>query len=105
MRFVREAPQQDISVDMTPLIDVTFQAVGDALAHHFEEHGRVEMPVVIGRGGPRMVPGFLAMRETLESLRLPYVIFGHDTPVTLVAEYAARLAKFVETRKEARRAT
>ena len=87
------------------LIDVTFQAIGDALAHHFEEHGRVEMPVVIGRGGPRMVPAFLAMRETLESLRLPYVIFGHDTPVTLVAEYAARLAKFVETRKEARRAT
>ncbi len=87
------------------LIDVTFQAVGDALAHHFEEHGRVEIPVVIGRGGPRMVPAFLAMRETLESLRLPYVIFGHDTPVTLVAEYAARLAKFVETRKEAQRAT
>jgi hypothetical protein len=52
-----------------------------------------------------MVPAFLAMREILESLRLPYVIFGHDTPVTLVAEYAGRLAKFVETRKEARHAT
>ena len=87
------------------LIDVTFQAIADALAHYFEERGRVEIPVVIGRGGPRMVPGFLAMRETLESLRLPYVIFGHDTPVTLVAEYAARLARFVKTRKEARRAT
>jgi len=86
------------------LIDVTFQAIGDALANHFEQHGRVEIPVVIGRGGPRMVPGFLAMREILESLRLPYVIFGHDTPVTLVAEYAARLAMFVKTRKEAQRA-
>lgn len=86
------------------LIDVTFQAIGDALVHHFDGHGRVDIPVVIGRGGPRMVPGFLAMRETLESLRLPYVIFGHDTPVTLVAEYAARLATFVRTRKEAHRA-
>ena len=87
------------------LIDVTFQAIGDALAHHFEERGRVEIPVVIGRGGPRMVPGFLAIREALEALRLPYVVFGHDTPVTLVAEYAARLAKYVRTRKEAHRAT
>ena len=87
------------------LVDVTFQAIGDALAAHFEQHGRVSIPVVIGRGGPRMVPGFIAMRETLETLGLPYVIFGHDTPVTLVAEYAAELAKFARTRKEAQRAT
>jgi predicted TIM-barrel fold metal-dependent hydrolase len=52
-----------------------------------------------------MVPGFLAMREILESLGLPHVIFGHDTPVTLVAEYAAELARFVKARKEAQRAT
>jgi hypothetical protein len=81
------------------LIDVTFQAMGDALADYFEQNERVETPVVIGRGGPRMVPGFLAMRETLETLRLPYVIFGHDTPLTLVAEYAATLAQFVHKRK------
>jgi succinyl-CoA synthetase beta subunit len=81
------------------LIDVTFQAIGDALTDYFDQYGRVEIPVVIGRGGPRMVPGFLTMRETLETLRLPYVIFGHDTPLTLVAEYAARLAQFVHKRK------
>jgi hypothetical protein len=84
---------------------VTFQAIGDALAAYVAQHGRVDIPVVIGRGGPRMVPGFLAMREILESLGLPHVIFGHDTPVTLVAEYAAELARFVKTRKEAQRAT
>lgn len=87
------------------LIDVTFQAIGDALAAYVAQHGRVDIPVVIGRGGPRMVPGFLAMREILESLGMPHVIFGHDTPVTLVAEYAAELARFVKTRKEAQRAT
>ena len=87
------------------LIDVTFQAIGDALAAYVAQHGRVDIPVVIGRGGPRMVPGFLAMREILESLGLPHVIFGHDTPVTLVAEYAAELARFVKARKEAQRAT
>ncbi|NQT85693.1 hypothetical protein HQ560_02955 [bacterium] len=81
------------------LIDVTFQAIGDALADYFAQNERVEIPVVIGRGGPRMVPGFLAMRETLETLRLPYVIFGHDTPLTLVAEYAAQLATFASKQK------
>ena len=57
-----------------------------------EEHGPLLIPVVIGRGGPRMVPGFVTMRNALDELGLPYVIFGHDTPITLVAEYAARLA-------------
>lgn len=82
-------------------IDVTFQAIGDALTDYFEQVGRVEIPVVVGRGGPRMVPGFISLRETLEALGLPYVIFGHDTPITLVAEYAARLAVFYSERKEA----
>ena len=48
-----------------------------------------------------MVPGFIVMIEVLETLRLPYVIFGHDTPLTLVAEYAANLARFVRQQKEA----
>ncbi len=82
------------------LIDVTFQAIGDALLHYTEERGPLDIPVVIGRGGPRMVPGFIAMREMLENVRLPYVMFGHDTPLTLVAEYAARLARFIRQQKE-----
>lgn len=81
-------------------IDVTFQAIGDALLQYAEEHGPLNIPVVIGRGGPRMVPGFLVMREALETLQLPYVIFGHDTPITLVAEYAAKLACYVKQHKE-----
>ena len=31
------------------------------------------------------------MKNALEYLKLPYVIFGPDTPVTLVADYAAKL--------------
>jgi succinyl-CoA synthetase beta subunit len=73
-------------------IDVTFKAIADALTAYVEEHGPVEIPVVVGRGGPRLVQGLLAMKDALESLGLPYVIFGPETPVTLVAEYAARLA-------------
>ncbi|MDP6543986.1 MAG: ATP citrate lyase citrate-binding domain-containing protein [Phycisphaerae bacterium] len=75
------------------LIDVTFKAIADALSAYVDEHGSISTPVVIGRGGPRLVQGLLTMKETLDSLSLPYVIFGPDTPVTQVAEYAAGFAK------------
>ncbi len=81
-------------------IDVTFQAIGDALVNYVEERGPVHIPVVVGRGGPRLVKGLLALKQTLEYLKLPHVIFGPDTPVTMVAEYAARLANTVSDLKE-----
>jgi succinyl-CoA synthetase beta subunit len=74
-------------------IDVTFKAIADALQNYVDEHGPITTPVIIGRGGPQLVQGLLAMKDTLESLGLPYIIFGPDTPVTQVAEYAARFAK------------
>jgi len=75
------------------LIDVTFQAIADALTAWAEEHGALAIPVVVGRGGPRLIKGLTALRNALEALELPYVIFGPDTPVTLVAEYAAHLVR------------
>ncbi len=77
-------------------IDVTFQAIADALLNYVEEKGSISIPVVIGRGGPRLVKGMLAMKQALEYLKLPHVIFGPDTPVTMVAEYAAKLVTAVE---------
>ena len=44
--------------------------------------------------------GLLSLKQTLEYLKLPYVIFGPDTPVTLVAEYAAKLADAVSNKSE-----
>ena len=76
-------------------IDVTFQAIGDALSDYVRDNGPINIPVVVGRGGPRLVKGLMAMKKTLEYLKLPHVIFGPDTPVTLVADYAARLAEAV----------
>jgi len=81
-------------------IDVTFQAIGDALINYVEEKGPVNIPVVVGRGGPRLIKGLLSLKQTLEYLKLPYVIFGPDTPVTLVAEYAAKLADAVSKKSE-----
>jgi len=80
-------------------IDVTFQAISDALADYVRETGPINIPVVVGRGGPRLVKGMLSMKKALEYLKLPYVMFGPETPVTLVADYAARLVDAV-SRKE-----
>ena len=89
------------------LIDVTFQAIADALAGYVEKNGPVSIPVIIGRGGPNLVRGLLTMKNTLEYLGLPYVIFGPDTPVTMVAEYAARLLQkmhgLTENRNESKK--
>jgi len=74
-------------------IDITFSAIADALEEWMDDHGPHPIPVVIGRGGPGLVQGFAVMKKTLENLGMPYVFFGPDTPITLVANYAARLAK------------
>jgi len=75
-------------------IDVTFAAIGDALQEWVDEHGPLSIPVVIGRGGPGLVQGFGTLKKTLDNLRMPYVFFGPDTPITMVAAYAAELADF-----------
>ena len=83
-------------------IDVTFQALGDALVDYVEENDPIDIPVVVGRGGPRLVKGLLSLKRSLEYLKLPHVIFGPDTPVTLVAEYAAKVRNAVSKTKEAK---
>lgn len=74
-------------------IDITFAAIADALQEWVDLHGPHPIPVVIGRGGPGLVQGFSIIKKTLENLGMPYVLFGPDTPISLVATYAARLAK------------
>lgn len=74
-------------------IDITFAAIADALQEWSDEHGPRRIPVVVGRGGPGLVQGFARLKKTLENLGMPYVFFGPDTPITLVAAYASRLVK------------
>ena len=73
-------------------IDVTFQAIADALAEHAPLRS-TELPVIVGRGGPRLVQGLLALQRCLEELGWPYTIFGPDTPITMVAQYAGQLCQ------------
>jgi succinyl-CoA synthetase beta subunit len=66
----------------------TFRAIADALREHFVEHGPTPLFVVIGRGGPNLVRGLGAFSDTLDALGLPYRIFGFDSAISEVVNYA-----------------
>jgi succinyl-CoA synthetase beta subunit len=69
----------------------TFRAMADALREHFSRHGPTPLYVVIGRGGPNLVRGMSVMRDTMEALGLPYRIFGFDSDMSEVVEYARKV--------------
>ncbi|MCB1897610.1 MAG: carboxylate--amine ligase, partial [Rhodocyclaceae bacterium] len=69
----------------------TFRAMADALREHFSKHGPSPLFVVIGRGGPNLVRGMGVFRDTCEALGLPYRIFGFDSAMSEVIDYARRI--------------
>ncbi len=73
-------------------IHVTFKGIFDALRDHVGRTGKVP-PVytVIGRGGPNLVKGMFYAKDILDGLRLPYRMFGFDTSMIGVLEYARRI--------------
>ena len=66
----------------------TFRAMADALREHFGARGATPLFVVVGRGGPNLVRGMGAMRDTVEALGLPYRFFGFDSAMSEVVNYA-----------------
>ena len=66
----------------------TMRAMADALREHFSQNGPTPLYVVIGRGGPNLVRGMGAMRDTCDALGLPYSIFGFDSDISEVIQYA-----------------
>ena len=79
----------------------TFRAMADALREYFNSKGPTPLFVVIGRGGPNLIRGMAYMKDTLDSLRLPYRIFGHDRAMSEVVNYALNIDKWME--KEGRK--
>lgn len=73
----------------------TFRAMADALKERFKSNP-TPLFVVIGRGGPNLVRGLSYMRDTLESLRLPYRIFGHDSAMSEVVNFAKKVDDWME---------
>ncbi|MBF0124504.1 MAG: carboxylate--amine ligase [Magnetococcales bacterium] len=66
----------------------TFRAMADALRAYFSTHGPTPLFVVIGRGGPNLVRGLGYMQDTLDALGLPYRVFGYDSAMSEVVNYA-----------------
>jgi succinyl-CoA synthetase beta subunit len=69
----------------------TFRAMGDALREHFSAYGPTPLYVVAGRGGPNLIRGFGALAETCDSLGLPYRLFGFDSAISEVVNYARQV--------------
>lgn len=72
-------------------IHETFRAMADALREHFGRHGAQPLYVVAGRGGPNLVRGMGVLRDTCEALGLPYRLFGFDSAMSEVVDYARRV--------------
>jgi succinyl-CoA synthetase beta subunit len=66
----------------------TLRAMADALREHFSAHGPTPLYVVLGRGGPNLVRGMAALRDTCDALGLPYRLFGFDSDMSEVIQYA-----------------
>lgn len=74
----------------------TFRAMADALREHFSQHGPTPLYVVVGRGGPNLVRGMAALRDTLDSLGLPYTFFGFDSDMSEVVLHAKQVDQWMK---------
>jgi succinyl-CoA synthetase beta subunit len=75
----------------------TFRAMADALREHFGAHGATPLYVVVGRGGPNLVRGMGALRDTVEALGLPYRFFGFDSAMSEVVNYALAADRWMKS--------
>ncbi len=50
--------------------------------------GAQPLYVVAGRGGPNLVRGMAVLRDTCEQLGLPYHLFGFDSAMSEVVDFA-----------------
>ena len=74
----------------------TFRAMADALRWYFQTYGSKPIFVVIGRGGPNLIRGMAYMKDTVESLGLPYRFFGFDSAMSEVVNYALKVDEWME---------
>ncbi len=78
-------------------IFVTFKAMLDSLRENIKLNPDVQ--VVIGRGGPNVVQGMIYARDLLDGLKIPYKMFGFDSSMIGVLNYALELDAWMESKK------
>ena len=72
-------------------IYVTFKGVFDALRDNIAKNGKKPIYVIIGRGGPNLIKGMYYAKDMLDTLKLPFRMFGFDTSMIKVLEYAKKI--------------
>ena len=77
-------------------IHETFRAMADALRDHFHNVGPRPLYVVVGRGGPNLIRGMGYLRDTLDGLGLPYQMFGYDSAMSEVVNFAQSVDKWMK---------
>lgn len=78
-------------------IFVTFKAMLDSLRENIKVNPNVH--VVIGRGGPQVVQGMIYARDLLDTLGIPYRMFGFDSSMIGVLNYTLELDAWLESKK------
>jgi succinyl-CoA synthetase beta subunit len=73
----------------------TFRGMADALREYFNKNGPKPLYVVVGRGGPNLVRGLAYMKDTLDALGLPYRMFGYDSSMSGVINYAKAIDQWM----------
>jgi len=66
----------------------TFRGMADALRDYFNQNGARPLYVVVGRGGPNLIRGMAYLKDVLDGLGIPYRMFGHDSSMSGVVNYA-----------------
>lgn len=72
-------------------IFITFKGIFDALRDHIAENGFHPLYVIVGRGGPNLIRGMFYGKDILDRLKMPYKMFGYDSSMIEVLEYAKRI--------------
>ncbi|NLP11398.1 carboxylate--amine ligase, partial [bacterium] len=75
-------------------IYVTFKGIFDALRDHIAVFGNTPIYTVVGRGGPQLINGMFYGKDILDTCKLPYKMFGYDTSMIQVLEYAKAIDRW-----------
>jgi succinyl-CoA synthetase beta subunit len=80
-------------------IYVTLKGIFDALRDYAAKHGKPNLYVVVGRGGPNLIKGFDYAANVLNNLQIPYKFFGYDSSMLEVIQFAVDMDDWMRERQ------
>ena len=81
-------------------IFITLKAIVDALRDYTMKHGKPDVYVVIGRGGPNLIKGMAYAHDMLNNLKIPHRFFGYDSSMVDVIQYAVEVDDWMKKNRK-----